>query len=342
MKIGLSCGSNEMRRYPRLHAKVMEVVSDLLRERVGPTAAYVESLIAIERAYINTNHPDFIGGPGALNDLQRKLERKRKENTRTRVREVNKTISASRHRSVDGDTVIVNSHGLAEDVANESSSVDPSEVDDRLDDVRTRPKSDANTADQHQRTSSASSNPVLRRPGSGSPLGSTASPNGAVHGKFFNSFFGANGRRDGVHISTEETRVGHVSVIPVPNRLSNLSGEGTSFEDEMAGLSSQLSTDLSTIDQRDEMETTLIRSLISSYFGIVRKSIQDMVPKAIMHLLVNEMCQSIQNRLVEELYKEPLITELLQEDPSLVAERDQCAAMLDVYKKAFAIINEAM
>ncbi|KAJ1795428.1 Dynamin- GTPase protein [Coemansia sp. RSA 2399] len=342
MKIGLSCGSNEMRRYPRLHAKVMEVVSDLLRERVGPTTAYVESLIAIERAYINTNHPDFIGGPGALSDLQRKLERRRKDTTRMRAREVTKTIHTSRHRSVDADTVIINAHGSSEDVVNESTSVDPSEVDDRLDDVRARPKPDVNGTESHQRTVSVSSNPQLRRPGSGSPIGSTASSNGAGHGKFFNSFFGANGRRDGMHISTEESRVGHSSVIPVPNRLSNASGEGTSFEDDMAGLSSQLSTALSTVDQRDEMETTLIRSLISSYFGIVRKSIQDMVPKAIMHLLVNEMCQNMQNRLVEELYKEPLITELLQEDPSLVAERDQCAAMLEVYKKAFAIINEAM
>lgn len=35
------------------------------------------------------------------------------------------------------------------------------------------------------------------------------------------------------------------------------------------------------------METDLIRSLISSYFYIVKESIQDLVPKAIMHLLVN-------------------------------------------------------
>lgn len=34
------------------------------------------------------------------------------------------------------------------------------------------------------------------------------------------------------------------------------------------------------------METNLIRSLIASYFGIVRQTIQDLVPKAIMHLLV--------------------------------------------------------
>jgi dynamin 1-like protein len=34
--------------------------------------------------------------------------------------------------------------------------------------------------------------------------------------------------------------------------------------------------------EREEMETSLIRSLIASYFSIVRQSIQDLVPKAIM------------------------------------------------------------
>ncbi|KAJ2598079.1 Dynamin- GTPase protein [Coemansia sp. RSA 1721] len=330
MKIGLSCGNNEMRRYPRLHAKVMEVVSDLLRERVSPTTAYVESLIAIERAYINTNHPDFIGGSGAISDLQRKLERKRKENTRSRIREVNNTISSTRHRSVDGDTVVVGAYGTVEEIVNDMTPTDPSEVDDSL--------------ENHQRKPSVSLNAnTLRRPGSGSPIGSATHSNAAGHGKFFNSFFGAGSRRDGLHVpSADEPRAGHVSVIPVPNKLSNISGDGTSFDEEIAALSTQMSSDLTTAEQRDEMETTLIRSLISSYFSIVRKSIQDFVPKAVMHLLVNEVCQNMQNRLVEELYKEPLITELLQEDPALVAERDQCAAMLDVYKRAFAIINESM
>ncbi|KAJ1958061.1 Dynamin- GTPase protein, partial [Linderina pennispora] len=186
-------------------------------------------------------------------------------------------------------------------------------------------------------TGSASST-QLRRPGSGSPLGGPAG-----HGKFFNSFFGApGGKRDGLQISGDEVRVGHGSVIPVPNRLSNFSSEGTALDDEVSALSAQFASDLSVGGERDELETSLIRSLIGSYFGIVRKSIQDLVPKAVMHLLVNEVCENMQNRLVEELYKEPLTTELMQEDPALVAERDQCAAMLEVYKKAFAIINEAM
>ena len=68
-----------MSRYPRLHAKLLEVVSDLLREQLGPTSSYVESLISIQRAYINTNHPDFIGGGGAISDLVKKNEKKRRE-----------------------------------------------------------------------------------------------------------------------------------------------------------------------------------------------------------------------------------------------------------------------
>ncbi|KAJ2793207.1 Dynamin- GTPase protein [Coemansia helicoidea] len=314
MKVGLSCGNNEMRRYPRLHAKVMEVVSALLRERVGPTAAYVESMIAIERAYINTNHPDFIGGPGAISDLQRRMERRRRDTARSRGG--SRPAAAHRH-SVDGDTVIVSVQGPG-DVVNGVVSADLSEVDESVDAVRT-------AKPRHS--------PGSELRGSPPPPGAAAS-----QGKFFNSFFAA--RRDGLHVP-EDPR-GPVSVIPVPNRLGGPSGVGTALDDDAAALATQLSADLTVAELRDEMETSLIRSLISSYFAIVRKSVQDLVPKAIMHLLVNEVCGNMQNRLVEELYREPLSTELLQEDPALVAERDQCAAMLGVYKKAFAIINEVM
>lgn len=56
----------------------MEVVSELLRERLAPTSQYVESLIAIERAYINTNHPDFLGAAGAMANLENESRRKKK------------------------------------------------------------------------------------------------------------------------------------------------------------------------------------------------------------------------------------------------------------------------
>lgn len=61
----------EMLRFPKLHTKLMEIVSDLLMERLSPTSDYVASLIAIECAYINTNHPDFPGPAATLAELQK-------------------------------------------------------------------------------------------------------------------------------------------------------------------------------------------------------------------------------------------------------------------------------
>lgn len=52
----------ELERFPRLHSQIIEVVSDLLRERLSPTSEYAQSLIQIQAAYINTNHPAFVTG----------------------------------------------------------------------------------------------------------------------------------------------------------------------------------------------------------------------------------------------------------------------------------------
>jgi hypothetical protein len=45
-------------------------------------------------------------------------------------------------------------------------------------------------------------------------------------------------------------------------------------------------------------------TLLASYFSIVRKNIQDSVPKTVMHFLVNCAKDNIQNELVSQLYRE--------------------------------------
>ncbi|QLL33510.1 hypothetical protein HG536_0E04210 [Torulaspora globosa] len=69
MKICHNCGSPELARYPKLQSMLIEVVSELLRERLGPTRSYVESLIDIHRSYINTNHPNFLSATEAMSDI---------------------------------------------------------------------------------------------------------------------------------------------------------------------------------------------------------------------------------------------------------------------------------
>jgi dynamin 1-like protein len=91
MKICHTCGNTELTRFPRLQTKLIEVVSELLRERLGPTSRYVESLIAIQGAYINTNHPNFLGATGAMNSMmnnnQNVTKPKRREASAIRTRE---------------------------------------------------------------------------------------------------------------------------------------------------------------------------------------------------------------------------------------------------------------
>lgn len=96
-----------------------------------------------------------------------------------------------------------------------------------------------------------------------------------------------------------------------------------------------LSTAEYALSEREELETSLIRSLIASYFNIVRQSIQDLVPKAVMHLLVNFSRETVQNRLVASLYKEGLFAQLLEEDEGLTNERKRVKALLDAYREAF-------
>ena len=48
-----------MLRFPRLHEKIIDVVTNLLRSRIPPTNTMVENLVQIELSYVNTKHPDF-------------------------------------------------------------------------------------------------------------------------------------------------------------------------------------------------------------------------------------------------------------------------------------------
>ena len=100
IKICHTCSSTELSRFPRLQAKLIEVVSELLRERLGPCSSYVESLISIQRAYINTNHPNFLGAAAAMSSvIQNKQEQERKaaaaEERRKRDRRRMKELSSS-------------------------------------------------------------------------------------------------------------------------------------------------------------------------------------------------------------------------------------------------------
>lgn len=75
---------------------------------------------------------------------------------------------------------------------------------------------------------------------------------------------------------------------------------------------------------------SISENLILTYFHIVRKSIQDSVPKAIMHFLVNYVKDNLQSELVTHLYNTDHAEELLHESEHIAQRRKEAADMLQV------------
>jgi dynamin 1-like protein len=91
---------------------------------------------------------------------------------------------------------------------------------------------------------------------------------------------------------------------------------------------------------RERVETEIIKSLIDSYFSIVRKNYIDMVPKTIMYFLVNHVKDEMQNELVSELYREAEVGFLMKEAEDIAMRRKTCVEMRDLLEKALEIVNE--
>ncbi|XP_060632790.1 dynamin-1-like protein isoform X4 [Anolis sagrei] len=94
------------------------------------------------------------------------------------------------------------------------------------------------------------------------------------------------------------------------------------------------------LSAREQRDCEVIERLIKSYFLIVRKNIQDSVPKAVMHFLVNHVKDSLQSELVGQLYKALLLDDLLTESEDMAQRRKEAADMLQALQRASQIIAE--
>ncbi|CAB3362921.1 Hypothetical predicted protein [Cloeon dipterum] len=94
------------------------------------------------------------------------------------------------------------------------------------------------------------------------------------------------------------------------------------------------------LSDREQRDCDVIEHLIKSYFYIVRKSIQDSVPKAVMFFLVNFVKDNLQSELVAHLYKSDHAENLLNESAHIARQRREAADMLKALQKASLILSE--
>lgn len=263
----------EVKRFPRLHDKVVEVVTHLLQRRLPSTNEMVENLVKIELSYINTNHPDFTDGASLVSTITMNHEMERKR------------LSKLAHTTL--------SNGPLEGVRSQTSTPDLSPI---------------------------------HRPDTNMPLGSSAPA-----------------EKNPVASSSSGGLMSWVSGIRNPGTQGNADktnavvGPSKSASEELALPSTFRQRGLT---EREQMDSDIIRKLIKSYFVIVRKSIQDSVPKAIMCFLVNFVKERIQSELVEKLYKSEIFDHLLEEAEQMHVKRREATEMLKALQRAGHIISE--
>ncbi|KAM3581270.1 vacuolar protein sorting-associated protein 1 [Umbelopsis sp. WA50703] len=92
------------------------------------------------------------------------------------------------------------------------------------------------------------------------------------------------------------------------------------------------------LSEREMMETEVIKLLIQSYYNIVKRTMIDMVPKAIMLNLVAHSKEELQRELLTELYKADVLDELLQESDYTQQRRKECKKMIEALQRADEIV----
>ncbi|XP_075973024.1 dynamin related protein 1 isoform X1 [Anticarsia gemmatalis] len=300
------CGTEvqqEMLRFPRLHQRIVDVVTQLLRTRLPATNSMVENLVAIELAYINTKHPDFHREAALVSGLLKSTDGLVEDHSPVYRQKTPRPTSSPlflRQMGERGSTLVF----LASVWDTYNKHVP------------------AITDGQENRSPPQSAN--------------SESPNTPQ----------MNGTPENAKVLTPQKPVNLLPEVP-SQHSRKLSDREQHDCDVIGGRSDESSFVISnpqTVDGINVMQLNqmgdLVERLIKSYFYIVRKSIQDSVPKAVMHFLVNYVKDNLQSELVTHLYKSDQAESMLNESEHIAQRRKEAADMLKALQRAGQIISE--
>ncbi|XP_034437098.1 dynamin-2-like isoform X7 [Hippoglossus hippoglossus] len=99
-------------------------------------------------------------------------------------------------------------------------------------------------------------------------------------------------------------------------------------------------SDTVSMDPQLERQVETIRNLVDSYIGIVNKSIRDLMPKTIMHLMINSAKDFIHSELLAYLYSAGDQGSLMEESAEQAQRRDEMLRMYHALKEALVLIGD--
>nr|XP_009299394.1 dynamin 1a isoform X5 [Danio rerio] len=95
-----------------------------------------------------------------------------------------------------------------------------------------------------------------------------------------------------------------------------------------------------SMDPQLERQVETIRNLVDSYMAIVNKTVRDLIPKTIMHLMINNTKEYINAELLASLYSCGDQNTLMEESAEQAQRRDEMLRMYHALKEALNIIGD--
>nr|XP_043907787.1 dynamin-3 isoform X3 [Solea senegalensis] len=302
--------SNKLNSYPRLREETERIVTTYVREREGKTKDQVLLLIDIELSYINTNHEDFIGFANAQQRNTAANKKRAIPNQLVGLGEVHEekvirkgwlTLNISIMKGGSKEYWFV--------LTAESLSwyKDEEEKEKKymlpLDNLKLRDVEKGFMSTKH------------------------------IFGIF-------NTEQRNVYKDLRQVELACDSQEDVDSWKASFLRAGVYPEKDQAENEEAAPADTFSMDPQLERQVETIRNLVDSYISIINKSIRDLVPKTIMHLMINSAKDFIHSELLAYLYSSGDQNSLMEESAEQAQRRDEMLRMYHALKEALHIIGD--
>ncbi|KAM5237551.1 dynamin-2 isoform 6-T6 [Ctenodactylus gundi] len=304
--------AEKLSSYPRLREETERIVTTYIREREGRTKDQILLLIDIEQSYINTNHEDFIG---FANAQQRNTQLNKKRAIPNQG--AGPTEPCPPLQVIRRGWLTINNISLMKGGSKEYWFVLTAESLSWYKDEEEKEKKYMLPLDN---------------------LKIRDVEKGFMSNKHVFAIFNTEQRN--VYKDLRQIELACDSQEDVDSWKASFLRAGVYPEKDQAEAEDGVQENTFSMDPQLERQVETIRNLVDSYVAIINKSIRDLMPKTIMHLMINNTKAFIHHELLAYLYSSADQSSLMEESADQAQRRDDMLRMYHALKEALSIIGD--
>ncbi|XP_077418063.1 dynamin-1-like [Vanacampus margaritifer] len=299
----------KLAQYPLLREEMERIVTQHIRDRESRTKEQVLLLVDIELAYINTNHEDFIGFANA----QQKSSQASKKKASGQQDEI---------MVIRKGWLTINNIGIMKGGAKEYWFVLTAENLSWYKDDEEKDKKYMLTVDRLKLKDIEKS---------------------FMSSKHIFALFNTEHRN--VYKDYRQLELASESQEEVDSWKASFLRAGVYPErsvdrDKAEAEESSADGQIHSVDPQLERQVEIVRSLVDSYLSIIHRTVRDLVPKTIMHLMVNNTKDFIHADLLAQLYSCSDQNTLMEESQEQAQHRDDMLRMYHALRQGLGIIGD--